>query len=80
MHLAAAVGAKVVAVFGPEVPERMSPLARDGEFFGASSRVACSPCRQRFFEECEASENGKPPCLEALRPSSVAGALIDLLS
>jgi heptosyltransferase-2 len=80
MHLAAAVGAKIVAVFGPDVPEGSGPLSENDRLLSVTSRVACSPCKQRFFEECEPSKSGKPPCLEMLKPSSVVGALLDALS
>jgi heptosyltransferase-2 len=47
MHVAAAVGVPVVAIFGPTDPAGTSPLAR--EFAVVQQRVACSPC---FLRHC----------------------------
>jgi len=61
MHLAAALGTRVVAIFGPTAPGRTGP-------FGAGHRVvrlglACSPCFQRRCPE--------PRCLTGLTPEAV---------
>ncbi|KMY66434.1 hypothetical protein AAU61_14715 [Desulfocarbo indianensis] len=61
MHLAAAMGCPVVALFGPTAPWRTGP-------YGAGHRVlslklACAPC---FRRECE-----KPRCLTELSPEQV---------
>jgi lipopolysaccharide heptosyltransferase I len=61
MHLAAALGTKVVALFGPTAPGRTGP-------FGVGHRVVrlgveCSPCFQRHCPE--------PRCLTALSPDAV---------
>ena len=68
-HLAAALGVPTVTVFGPSAPHRTGPRGRPG---GAAAEVTagfpCSPCRERFFEECPSppSADGRPPCLEAV--------------
>jgi heptosyltransferase-2 len=80
MHLAAAVGTSVVAVFGPQTPERSGPLLTEGRLIAVTARVACSPCRQLFFQECEPSAAGKPPCLETLKPNAVSAAVLEILS
>ncbi len=70
MHLAAALGTKVVAVFGPTSPSRTGP-------FGAGHRVVrlglpCSPCFKRRCPE--------PRCLLDLPPDAVRAACEKILS
>jgi len=65
MHLAAALGTKVVALFGPTAPGRTGP-------FGVGHRVVrlsveCSPCFQRHCPE--------PRCLTGLSPDAVLVAV-----
>ena len=69
MHLAAAVGTPVAAVFGPTAPWRTGP-------FGARHRVirtkvSCSPC---FRRHCPA-----PECLTGLGVPEVLAAVNDIL-
>ncbi len=45
MHLAAAVGAKVLALFGPTAPWRTGPYGRSNTI--VRSGIDCSPCFQR---------------------------------
>lgn len=71
MHVAAAVGTPVVALFGPNTPERFGPR-------GSPCRVLwhrhpCSPCRQRTCVRPDDS------CMAALGVEQVAGALWSLL-
>jgi len=61
MHLAAALGTKVVGIFGPTAPGRTGP-------FGAGHRVVrlgmeCSPCFQRHCQN--------PRCLIELTTEAV---------
>ena len=65
MHLAAALGTKVVAIFGPTSPGRTGP-------FGPGHRVVrlglwCSPCFKRHCPE--------PRCLLELAPDAVLAAV-----
>lgn len=69
MHLAAALGTPVAAVFGPTAPGRTGP-------FGAGHRVvrlglSCSPCFQRRCPE--------PRCLTDLPPEAVQAACEKIL-
>jgi heptosyltransferase-1 len=69
MHLAAAVGTPVAAVFGPTAPARTGP-------FGSQHRVlrtnlSCSPCFQRRCPD--------PKCLTELGVSEVLAAVKDIL-
>jgi heptosyltransferase I len=70
MHLAAALGTPVVALFGPTAPWRTGP-------FGEGHRVvrlemACSPCFKRHCPE--------PRCLTDLTPAQVLAACEKILS
>ena len=64
MHLGAALGVPLVAIFGPQSPVKFGP-------WGKSCRVVysefpCSPCKQKFFTECKPSPRGKPECVESI--------------
>jgi len=71
MHLAAAVGTRVVALFGPNTPERFAPQ-------GAPSRVVwrrypCCPCSQK---RCARPGD---PCMEAITVEEVLAAFESLI-
>jgi len=79
MHVAAALGVPTIGLFGPGSPHRTAPR-------GPRSRVAClwkgypcSPCRQKFFQECPASPNDKPFCLEEIGVDEVEEAACRLM-
>ena len=64
MHLAAALGVPLIALFGPQSPVKFGP-------WGKNCRVVyeefpCSPCRQKFFQECTPSPRGRPECVESI--------------
>lgn len=80
MHLAAALGAPVVAVFGPGSPVKTAPRDTAGGVRVVYASLPCSPCRQSFWKECVPSPAGKPPCLEAVSPESVLAVARELLS
>jgi ADP-heptose:LPS heptosyltransferase len=67
MHLAAALGKEVVALFGPADPGRTGP------YHGRVIRrdLPCSPCGRK---NCE-----KPLCMEAILPEDVMAELEDVL-
>ena len=69
MHLAAAVGTPLIALFGPQSPVRFGPWGSRCEVL--YKKFTCSPCRQKFFTECEPSPRGKPYCLEEISPAEV---------
>ncbi len=76
MHLAAAVGAPVVALFGPSNPARYGPL-------GAYQRVLridlpCSPCG-RVRLPPERCRGHVPDCLDGISVETVVAAALDLL-
>lgn len=69
MHLCAAVGVPLVALFGPQSPVKFGPWGRNADVI--TKRFACSPCRQKFFEECRPSPRGKPYCMEEITVDEV---------
>ncbi len=83
MHLAAALGVPTVGVYGPSSPARTSPRGAAGAAHRAvSSFLPCSPCRERFFEECPAPPtlDGRPPCLDAVAVEDVAAEVDRMLA
>ena len=71
MHLAAAVGTPVVAIFGPGSPEKTGPWADPSSVEVITHRFPCSPCRQDFFRECDPAPSGKPCCIESVTVDEV---------
>jgi lipopolysaccharide heptosyltransferase II len=77
MHLAAAVDAPVVGIFGPSDPARYAPI-------GTRTRVVrvdlwCSPCN-RIRKPPERCVGHTPDCLEGVTVSQVLAAARDLLA
>ena len=71
MHMAAAVGTPVVALFGPTDPERSGP--KGGPAAILYERLECSPCRMYFTRDrCRRGHNY---CMDGFRPSAVAAAV-----
>jgi len=66
MHLAAAAGARVVALFGPTAPGRTGPYGRGNVTVRAG--LDCSPC---FRRTCEHSVR----CMEAITVDDVMSQL-----
>ncbi len=74
MHVAAAVGVPVVAIFGPGAPHKTEPYVPKERFRVIHAALPCSPCRQSFWKDCRPSVAGKPPCLEAVHTEAVISA------
>jgi len=72
MHIAAAVGVPVVALFGPNTPDRFAPRSAAARVI--RHEVPCSPCDQK---RCIRPEN---PCMEAITVDEVFDACLELLS
>jgi ADP-heptose:LPS heptosyltransferase len=73
MHIAAAVGTRVVAVFGPTDPNLQGPVG-DGHVVIRNEALACLGCN---LTRCPIGH----PCMEHLAPESVlreAGRLLDV--
>jgi lipopolysaccharide heptosyltransferase I len=71
VHVAAALGRPVVAVFGPKDPEVYRPLGERTRVVRRGD-VACSPCRLRYCP--------RPDCLLGLDAGRVLDAALDLLA
>jgi 3-deoxy-D-manno-octulosonic-acid transferase/heptosyltransferase-1 len=67
MHLAAAVGTPVVALFGPTSPERTGPYGEGHVVL--REKLECSPC---FRKACDTLE-----CMKAIRIEEVFEAVMD---
>jgi heptosyltransferase-2 len=63
MHIAAALGVPLVAVFGPEDPARLGPYTDPRLYRIASGRVPCSPCNKSICDN--------PLCLDAISSDDV---------
>ncbi|MDX1764300.1 MAG: glycosyltransferase family 9 protein, partial [bacterium] len=63
MHLSAAVGTPVVALFGPTRPSRYGPYGPEGFHVSLQGRASCSPCT-RF--DC-----GERTCMNDIAPGQV---------
>lgn len=78
MHLAAALDVPLVALFGPSPPDVFGPWGRRCRVL--SKRFQCSPCRQKFFTECEPSPRGRPMCIESITKEEVLEAASGFLA
>ncbi|MBI3813912.1 MAG: lipopolysaccharide heptosyltransferase II [Nitrospinae bacterium] len=70
MHIAAAVGTPIVAIFGSTDPSETSPLS--GNYKIVRKPVDCSPCWKR---ECPTDHR----CMELIKVSDVMGAVKEML-
>ncbi|MEW5807397.1 MAG: lipopolysaccharide heptosyltransferase II [Acidobacteriota bacterium] len=80
MHVAAAVGAPVVAIFGPGIPEKTAPFVDAPRYLAITKKFSCAPCRQDFFKECSPAPSGRPYCIEEISVDEVFEASALLLS
>ncbi len=69
MHLAAAIGRPVVALFGPTAPWRTGPFGKGHRVLRAG--LPCSPCFRRSCQD--------PRCLSEISPEEVFAALREVL-
>lgn len=69
MHLAAAVGTPIVALFGPANPVRTGPYTDRAEI--VSARLPCRPC---YGRDCKLGY-AQPPCMELISVSNVLSAV-----
>jgi ADP-heptose:LPS heptosyltransferase len=65
MHLAAAVGTSVIALFGPTDPARTGPYGKGHTIIRAD--LSCSPC---LLKKCPTKK-----CMEEIMPEQVFAAL-----
>ena len=74
MHLAAAVGTPLVAIFGPTREHETAPLTRSGGRADVLTHpVSCRPCMLR---ECPIDHR----CMKGITPERVYAAVASLLS
>ncbi len=78
MHLGAALNVPLVALFGPQTPDIFGPWGK--RCVVLSKRFACSPCKQKFFTECDPSPRGRPMCMENITVEEVLAAASGLLA
>jgi heptosyltransferase-2 len=71
LHLAAAVGARCLGLYGPVDPKWSAPVSPRGDWLYRD--LDCSPCHARV---CPL---GHHDCLKGMQPSSVMAALSELL-
>ena len=72
MHLAAALGTPVVALFGSTCPEMTGPKSSDCAQVVRASEVACSPC---FLRQCPVDFR----CMKGILPAEVVEAGLRVL-
>ena len=77
MHLAAAVGTPVLAVFGPSMPWRYGPLIEPSRVVRVD--LACSPCNRIRLPPARC-QGHTPDCLTEVRVESVVAAGRSLLA
>ena len=77
MHLAAAVGTPIVAIFGPSDPRRYAPLAPKVRVVRAE--LWCSPCNRIRMPPTRCRDR-LPDCLAALDADDVCRAAEELLA
>ena len=75
MHVAAAVGASVVALFGPTAPWRTGPYGPNHVVLRAG--IACSPC---FKKQCLTIDYEKHACMKRLIVEDVVRAVLKLMA
>ena len=71
MHLAAAVGTRVVALFGPTAPNRTGPYG--SQHVVLRHQVPCSPCFKRICESTVVEPYG---CMKRIEVEEVVGAVL----
>lgn len=74
MHIAAAVGTPVVAIFGPTSPQRTGPYGDEHVVLQAG--VSCSPC---FSKKCVTQDLEPMACMKRISPNAVVAAVQQLL-
>ena len=77
MHLAAAVGTKVVAVMGPTNPAFIYPWGVDHKV--VTQNFPCSPCFYYSPKPLSCHKNGQFNCLKGIETETVKAALGDII-
>lgn len=74
LHIAAAVGTPLVAIFGPTDPVRHLPPSRETKLF--RSKIPCSPC---YRARCPRPGSGRMECMRLISVEEVAEAALSYL-
>lgn len=72
MHIATAVGTKVIALFGPADPKRTGPVGT-GHIVLQAKDVKCVPCRKRVCNNKNYLE-----CMKSIKPEYVFGKIMEV--
>jgi len=82
MHIAAAVGASTVALFGPETPTLYSPLrsAREQRHIVHHQKLACSPCMFVHDNKVLSCWFAQAKCMAGIEPADVVASIETLLA
>jgi lipopolysaccharide heptosyltransferase II len=75
LHLASLTNTPVVGIFGPGQAATTGPFIDVKRQEIVTRNYPCSPCRQKFFEECDSSLHHKPECLESISVKEVSQAV-----
>jgi len=75
MHLAAAIGTAVVALFGPTAPWRTGPYGPGHTVLRAG--ISCSPC---FKKDCRTADYEERACMKRLSVDEVVRAVLEKLA
>jgi len=78
MHLAAAANIPMVALFGPQSPLKFGPWSAQAKVIYRD--FPCSPCKQKFFTECEPTPRMRPACVEAITVDDVFHEIMQLVN
>ncbi len=79
MHLGAAVGTPIVALFGPESPLRYRPLLSDDRLRILQGDVPCGPCLT-YMNHKRAPCGGRNRCMQAIPVEAAVEACRELLT
>ena len=67
MHLAEAVGARIISIFGPTHPQEKKPLSAGNVAVWKGEELECSPCyRDGVFPSCD-----HVTCLKSITPREI---------
>lgn len=77
MHLGSALNIPLVAIFGPQSPVKFGPYSQKAKVIYKA--FPCSPCKQKFFKECEPSERLTPRCVEAISVEEVMNKIREFI-
>ena len=79
MHLAAAVGTPLVAIFGPSNHRAWGPWPRDGRHIILRADLPCSPCSYVRYSVGQREGCQAMTCMKTITPEMVLKAAVELL-